>query len=148
MSESWPFGALRPLAYDVIMADPPWLFALCSDSGDEKSPQGHYACMPIAAINALPVGHLARGDCWLWLWATYPMLPQAVDDMAAWGFSYVTGGPWVKRGDVRQAGVGHRLRAADLLRGLPARPLRQPADLLAVDPQRDRGSPPGAQPEA
>lgn len=95
---AWPFGELRPLTYDVIMADPPWLFQLYGESGNQKSPQGQYACLPIAAIKALPVGHLARGDCWLWLWATYPMLPQAIETMAAWGFSYVTGGPWVKRG--------------------------------------------------
>ena len=110
---AWPFGALRPLSYDVIMADPPWTFALYSDRGKAKSPQGQYECMSTDAIAALPVGHLARGDAWLWLWATYPMLPQAFEVMAAWGFSYVTGGPWIKRGASGKLamGTGYVLRS-------------------------------------
>ena len=106
MSASWPFGALRPLSYGVIMADPPWSFALYSEAGAAKSAQAQYGCMATADIAALPVGHLARGDCWLWLWATYPMLPQAFEVMSAWGFSYVTGGPWVKRGESGKLAFG------------------------------------------
>ena len=94
----WPFDPLPPLSFDVVFADPPWAFELRSEKGEGKAAQAHYECMPLAEICALPVGHLARGDAWLWLWATYPMLPQAFTVMDAWGFSYVTGGPWVKRG--------------------------------------------------
>ena len=58
----WPFGALRPYAYDVIVADPPWLFEIYSDKGAKKAPQGQYACMDIEAIKALPVNRLARAS--------------------------------------------------------------------------------------
>ncbi|MBA9071790.1 N6-adenosine-specific RNA methylase IME4 [Methylobacterium sp. RAS18] len=109
----WPFGALRPLSYDVIMADPPWSFDAWSEGGNAKNAKGQYDCMPLADIAGLPVGHLARGDAWLWLWATYPMLPQAVHVMAAWGFPYVTGGTWVKRGTSGKLamGTGYVLRS-------------------------------------
>ena len=110
---TWPFGTLRPLSYDVIMADPPWSFDNWSVGGNAKNAKAQYACMPLAEIAALPVGHLAGGDAWLWLWATYPMLPQAVQVMAAWGFPYVTGGTWVKRGTSGKLamGTGYVLRS-------------------------------------
>jgi N6-adenosine-specific RNA methylase IME4 len=110
---TWPFGTLTPLSYDVIMADPPWDYANWSEGGNAKNAKAQYACMPLAEIAALPVGHLARGDAWLWLWATYPMLPQAMQVMSAWGFPYVTGGTWVKRGASGKLamGTGYVLRS-------------------------------------
>jgi N6-adenosine-specific RNA methylase IME4 len=103
---SWPFGDLPLFGFDVIMADPPWLFELRSDSGDAKSAQAQYDCMPTAEICALPVGHLAAGDSWLWLWGTFPMLPDALRVMSAWGFRYVAGGPWIKRGTSGKLAMG------------------------------------------
>lgn len=94
---TWPFDPLRPLSYDVIMADPPWAFEVRSDRGIAKAPQAQYDCMSLAEISALPVAHLARGDAWLWLWATFPMMPHAIQAMQAWGFAYVTSGVWTKR---------------------------------------------------
>lgn len=110
---TWPFDPLPPLSFDVIMADPPWSFDNWSEGGNAKNAKAQYACMPLAEIAALPVGHLARGDAWLWLWATYPMLPQAMHVMGAWGFAYVTGGPWVKRGASGKLamGTGYVLRS-------------------------------------
>jgi len=93
----WPFGALLPLRYRVIVADPPWHFDLYSERGNAKSPQAHYATMPTAEIEALPVGHLAAGDCVLALWATAPMLPVACRVLVAWGFRYVTFDAWAKQ---------------------------------------------------
>ncbi len=111
---SWPFGALKMFGYDLIMADPPWRFDLWSAKGAAKAPQAHYACMALADIKALPVGDLARGDALLWLWATHPMLPQALEVMAAWGARYVTSGVWVKKTRTGKLafGAGYRLRSA------------------------------------
>jgi N6-adenosine-specific RNA methylase IME4 len=92
----WPFGDLRPLAYDVIVADPPWLVQMRSAAGEKKAPQAHYACMPIGEIAALPVGKLARGDCWLFLWTSAPLLDRAFEVMKAWGFSYCSRTAWRK----------------------------------------------------
>lgn len=93
---SWPFGALEPQAYGLIMADPPWRFELYSDKGEEKSAQAHYATMDLDAIAALPVADLAARDCLLWLWATAPMLHTQIGLLARWGFEFVTSGVWVK----------------------------------------------------
>ncbi|WP_245572754.1 MT-A70 family methyltransferase [Lichenihabitans psoromatis] len=100
------FDPLPILSYDVIMADPPWLFELHSDNGADKAPQGQYDCMPTAEICALPVSYLARGDCYLWLWATFPMIEAGLTVLKAWGFTYVTGGAWVKRGTTGKLAFG------------------------------------------
>jgi hypothetical protein len=39
-------------------------------------------------IKALPVGHLARGDSLLLLWACGCMIPEALEAMGAWGFTF------------------------------------------------------------
>jgi N6-adenosine-specific RNA methylase IME4 len=39
---------------------------------------------------------LAAPDCLLWLWAVNPQLPQALEVMSAWGFTFKTAGHWTK----------------------------------------------------
>ncbi len=112
---NWPFAPLRPLSYDLIMADPPWRFETWSEAGKKhKSPEAHYETMPIEEIAAMPVGHLARRDCLLWLWATNPMIDQQIAVLKAWGFRFVSMGTWVKRtrNGKLAFGTGHRLRCA------------------------------------
>lgn len=97
--------------YSLIMADPPWRFATYSAKGGAKGPQ--YACMDLDSLKALPVSDLAARDCVLWLWATNPMLPQAIETMAAWGFDFRTAGTWIKTtasGKIRM-GTGYWLRS-------------------------------------
>tara|TARA_R100000365_G_C2742892_1_gene71582 strand:- start:1309 stop:2175 length:867 start_codon:yes stop_codon:yes gene_type:complete len=109
------FGGLRPLSYDLIMADPPWKFKAWSDNGDKsKAAVGHYDCMDLDEIKSLPVSTLGRGDCILWLWATHPMHEHAYEVVRAWGFNTVTGGVWVKRTKNGRLGfgTGYRLRSA------------------------------------
>lgn len=52
--------------------------------------------MPLATISELPVARLAADDSVLLLWATWPQMTEALTVMAAWGFQYVTGFPWIK----------------------------------------------------
>lgn len=112
---SWPFDNLSPFAYSAVMADPPWAFANYSAKGELKNAKAHYACMSLDDIKALPVAHLVGSDAYLWLWAVNPMLPQALDVMSAWGFSFVTAGTWVKRGTSGKLafGTGYVLRSAN-----------------------------------
>lgn len=95
--DTWAFSPLKPLSYDLIVADPPWEFITYSNRGLKKSAQAHYRCMHFAEIIALPVSQLARGDAMLFLWATWPFLERAMTVMGEWGFRYKTGGAWHKR---------------------------------------------------
>ncbi len=93
----WPFNHLTPMKYGAILADPPWSYAMRSGKGYDKSPEAHYNTMSLDRIKALPVLDLAGPDCLLFLWSTWPHLDQALEVMQAWGFTYVTGGAWIKR---------------------------------------------------
>lgn len=110
-----PFESLIQGNYGLIYADPPWLFKLRSAKGEKRSPQAHYDCMPTDDICAMPVGQLAARDCALVMWATCPMLPDALRVMAAWGFDYTTAGAWAKQsktGKKWHMGGGFILRSA------------------------------------
>lgn len=104
-----PFGG-----FSMIMADPPWSVELFSEKGEAKAPQAHYRCMPVEQIATVPVPAIAAADAMLWLWAINPMVPQALEVMAAWGFEFKTMGVWVKRTKHgRDAfGTGYILRSA------------------------------------
>lgn len=116
MSALAQFLAMRPFGgYNMIMADPAWRFDLRSSAGEEKAPQAHYDCMPVQAIAALPVEAIAADDCLLWLWATNPMIPEALAVIGAWGFTFKTAGTWVKRTKHGKDafGTGYLLRSSN-----------------------------------
>ena len=46
--------------------------------------------MSIDELCALPVGQLAAPDSVLFMWATFPQLPEALRLIRAWGFTYKT----------------------------------------------------------
>lgn len=81
--------------YSVIYADPPWRY---SDRGCNGNAESHYPTMKIQDLKNLPVNKIADKDCVLFLWATYPMLKEAIELIEAWGFKYKTiGFQWVKQ---------------------------------------------------
>lgn len=111
----WPWEDLEPHTYDFIMSDFAWNFALRSAKGEKKSAQAQYATMSLDDIKALPVLDLCKTDCVHWMWATNPMLPQAIEVMAAQGFTYKTAGTWLKttvHGKIA-FGTGYILRSSN-----------------------------------
>ena len=62
----------------------------------DRSADNHYPTSPTEIIAGRPVASVAADDCVLFLWATVPMLPQALRVMAAWGFEYKTNFIWTK----------------------------------------------------
>jgi N6-adenosine-specific RNA methylase IME4 len=124
--------ALPDTKYGVVYADPPWKFEPHSaNTGMGRAADNHYPTMDIEAIKALPVP--AADDCVLFLWATVPMLPAALEVMAAWGFTYKSAIFWAK--DKAGSGYWTRNRVEILLIGIrgnvpaPA-PGEQPPQLI------------------
>ena len=109
------FASLRPAGgFGLIMADPPWSYEMYSARGYAKSPEAHYSTMNLDSLKALPVETLAAADCLLWLWALGPQLPQALELINAWGFTFKTSGHWAKVGlsGKQHFGTGYILRNA------------------------------------
>ena len=69
MTEGLPIGT-----YNIIYADPPWRYEQRKVQG---AAENHYSTMSIDELCALSVESLAATDCLLFLWATFPMLPEA-----------------------------------------------------------------------
>lgn len=109
-----PFSEIPPFRYNFIMADPPWAFENWSKKGSKKNASDKYSCMALDEIKQLPVGHIARPDTILWLWATNPMLPHALEVIDAWGFTFKTAGHWgkVSENNTLSFGTGYLLRSA------------------------------------
>jgi len=73
--------------YGVVLADPPWRYDMKRGKGVAEA---HYPTMRTDEICALPVAEIAAKDSALFLWSTFPQLPEAFKVIKAWGFSYVT----------------------------------------------------------
>jgi N6-adenosine-specific RNA methylase IME4 len=74
--------------YGAILADPPWHWKARSPKGEGRSAKNHYDVMDAAALEAMTIP--AADDCALFMWAIDPMLPQALELIKAWGFTYKT----------------------------------------------------------
>ena len=80
--------------YKIIYADPPWNY---KDQGCQGTMGNHYKGMHLKDIKALEVSKIADKNSILFLWATYPMLNEALEVIDAWGFEYKTiAFQWVK----------------------------------------------------
>lgn len=99
--------ALPEGPFDCILADPPWAYRCnrpplaelrpCHHRGEyPQSVDHYYDTMPAEQIRDLPVKDIAAGDSALFLWATNPLLPEALSVLRAWGFRYKTILTWEK----------------------------------------------------
>lgn len=62
----------------------------------DRAADNHYPTACIDAIYRLDVASVCADDCALFLWATAPMLPQALHVMGAWDFNYRSHFAWAK----------------------------------------------------
>lgn len=84
--------------YGVVYIDPPWDWEPYSrETGLDRSAENHYPTMSIDNIKAIRIP--AAPDCVCFCWATIPMLPQSLEALAAWGFTYRSAYAWVKTGN-------------------------------------------------
>lgn len=143
--------------FQVIYADPPWLYRNWSRSGTSARPEPvrrgrsvPYPCLTTADICALPVHDLCAPDCVLFLRATYPMVPDALAVVGAWGFRYKSVDcTWVKTnpsGTGFAYGLGHWTRANPEIcllatRGQPKR-VSKAVPNLVTSPRREQSRKP------
>ena len=142
--------------FSIIYADPPWTFRTWSQEGKGRSAENHYECMNLGDIQRLPVQDLAEEHCALFLWATDPMLPEALDLIDKWGFTYKTVAfVWAKLNKTAAApfterdfftGMGYWTRANPemCLLATKGKPQRMSASVrrLVVSPRREHSCKP------
>jgi N6-adenosine-specific RNA methylase IME4 len=84
--------------YQVIYADPPWSYNdKCEDGAIQSGgAERHYPSMSINELINMGADKLAGDNSVLFLWATSPLLPDALEIMSAWGFTYKAAFIWDK----------------------------------------------------
>ncbi|MBZ9985694.1 hypothetical protein LB572_01140 [Mesorhizobium sp. BH1-1-5] len=83
-------AALPAKKYGVIYADPEWQFdPYSTDTGMDRAADNHYPTSDLKTLMKRDVGALAAKDCVLFLWATVPMLVEAICVLDAWGFAWI-----------------------------------------------------------
>jgi len=101
--------------YQIILADPPWSYektgSITNSRGMAKQ---FYQTMHIDDICNLPIKEISDKNCALFLWATWPKLPEAFKVIASWGFDYFgLGFEWIKKTNTGKDffGMGYWTRA-------------------------------------
>lgn len=71
--------------YNIIYADPPWRY---ERNGVQGAAEKCYPTMSLTDICKLPINNMADKNSILFLWATFPMLKEALQVIESWGFTY------------------------------------------------------------
>ena len=90
--------------YKTILLDPPWDI-------NQKGKLGainHYDLMTLDQIRNLPIPELAADNAHLWLWVPNGLVPEAIQLVKDWGFTYRNSFYWIKP----RLGLGVYLRNA------------------------------------
>ena len=91
-------SSLPAKKYGVIVADPEWRFEPYSrETGMDRAADNHYPTSAAHVVAQRDVRSIAADDCVLFLWATIPMLCEAIVVMDyGWGFTYKSHYVWGK----------------------------------------------------
>jgi N6-adenosine-specific RNA methylase IME4 len=83
--------------FSTILADPPWRFVnRTGKMAPEHKRLSRYGTMSFEDIMAMPVEELVLPTAHLYLWCPNALLPQGLEVMKAWGFSYKSNIVWHK----------------------------------------------------
>lgn len=116
--------------FELIYADPPWTYNDKANAGNRGA--GYkYDLMTMEDIKNLPIQNIASDNCFLFMWATGPLMPECVDVVKKWGFQYKTiSFNWIKtypkQTDKLFMGMGNysRTNAEYVLLGIKGKPKR------------------------
>lgn len=128
--------------FKIIYADPPWSY---KDKKCNGNALNHYDTMKLEDIKKLPINNLADKDSILFIWATYPLLKEALEVIESWGFKYKSiGFQWIKKNKVSDSfffGLGRWTRGNSecCLIAVKGKPKRVSASVSQLIISRIRG---------
>ncbi len=84
--------------YRIIYADPPWSYGndFTKSLPGSTSPNNYYVTMPTDDICKMPIQDICEDDAVLFIWATSPLIEDALQVIKSWGFKYKTSFIWDK----------------------------------------------------
>jgi len=85
--------------YKIIYADPPWNYCVTGNKIPQRAKSGQsYVPMRMIDLYSLDISKFAEKDCTLFMWATAPLLPEALYLLKCWKFEYKTVAfTWIKK---------------------------------------------------
>ena len=97
--------------YEILYADPPWAY---KDKNIPSGAEKQYPTMSLDQMSEIPISRLAAPNAVLFMWATWPLLTDALELIRDWGFEYKNCGfLWAKLNKVQRTpflGLGHWTR--------------------------------------
>jgi len=100
--------------FSTILADPPWQFQnRTGKMAPEHKRLSRYPTMTLQEIKDLPVNAIVNDPAHLYLWVPNALLPEGLQVMESWGFTYKTNLIWYKvrkDGGPDRRGVGFYFR--------------------------------------
>lgn len=100
--------------FATVLADPPWRFQnRTGKMAPEHRRLSRYPTMSLREIKELPVAAIVEETAHLYLWVPNALLPEGLEVMAHWGFTYKTNIVWYKvrkDGGPDRRGVGFYFR--------------------------------------
>jgi N6-adenosine-specific RNA methylase IME4 len=83
--------------FATLLADPPWQFTNRTGKvAPEHRRLQRYGTMTLPDICALPVAEIAAPTAHLYLWVPNALLPEGIEVLRAWGFTYKSNLVWRK----------------------------------------------------
>ncbi|MDI9676905.1 MT-A70 family methyltransferase [Burkholderia cenocepacia] len=83
--------------FSTVLADPPWQFENRTGKvAPEHRRLNRYATLGLQDIKALPVSQIVTDPAHLYLWVPNALLPDGLEVMKAWGFTYKSNIVWHK----------------------------------------------------
>lgn len=146
--------------YNLILADPPWWFKNYSaDAPGEihnrsRGAARYYPTMKTEDICEIPVKEVVEDNTLLFLWSVWPLLPDALQVIKAWGFEYKTiAWVWIKANKSGMGfftGMGYYTRSNSepcllATRGKVQRPENKGIQALIYSPVREHSRKPDDQ---
>jgi N6-adenosine-specific RNA methylase IME4 len=107
--------------YNIIYADPPWDYKVWGHKGKRGCAVNHYSTQTLEYLESLNIAPICETNCALFMWATFPLLGQALQLGQSWGFTYkTTAFVWIKKNRKNNlffTGMGYYTRAnAEIVR--------------------------------
>jgi N6-adenosine-specific RNA methylase IME4 len=100
--------------FATVLADPPWQFTnRTGKMAPEHKRLNRYPTMSLQEIKELPVASIAADTAHLYLWVPNALLPDGLEVLRCWGFTYKTNLIWYKvrkDGGPDRRGVGFYFR--------------------------------------